>query len=335
MQLRVVVLALLLLTSAGVIVAFRSQAEALRAGAPFALDHVFIVIEENHEYDQIIGNPAAPHINTLAQQYGLATSYFAVTSPSEGNYVAMLGGESYGIEDDGPYTAHTIDQLNIVDQLERAGLRWGGFFQSMPVPAFTQPCAPTPCGGDAGSLYASRHNGFLNFSDINNNPERLQHLVPITDLDLDLAAGSIPNFSVIVPDNCHNMHGDPPHCPDRGKPGSDADNQLIAEGDAYLGDLIGRVTKATFWNQGNNAIIVVWDEGTTSASCCATPRGGGHLPAIVATSHGPRGLKDPTHYNHYSLLRTVQLAFGLPCLEMSCDFEHVKPMLPLFSASTG
>src|SRR5215469_7547144 len=66
-------------------------------------DHVFVVVEENHGFSDVIGNPAAPNLNALARQFGLATSYFGVSHPSEPNYVALLGGSSFGIADDNPY----------------------------------------------------------------------------------------------------------------------------------------------------------------------------------------------------------------------------------------
>jgi acid phosphatase len=76
--------------SAGGEPAARAVSAALTAFPQY--DHVFLIINENHNYNQIIGNPAAPIINALAKDYGLATSYTGVSDPSEPNYVAMLGG---------------------------------------------------------------------------------------------------------------------------------------------------------------------------------------------------------------------------------------------------
>ncbi len=65
--------------------------------------HIFVIVEENHAYNQVIGNPKAPNINRLAQTYGLATKYYGVVHPSEGNYIALLGGSTFGIHDDDAY----------------------------------------------------------------------------------------------------------------------------------------------------------------------------------------------------------------------------------------
>ncbi len=105
----------------------------------------------------------------------------------------------------------------------------------------------------------------------------------------------------------------------------------MATGDAYLGRLVHDITSASFWERGNNAVVIVYDEGNDSAGCCGASPGGGKVASIVVTSHGPRGLRDATAYNHYSLLATLQHTFGLGCLQATCDSSAVTPMTPLFT----
>jgi phospholipase C len=110
-------------------IAFVTVAGASAASAAFPhYNHVFLLIEENHNYNQIIGNPAAPEINALAKDYGLATRYSSVADPSEPNYVVMLGGSAFGIESDEPYffPGHTVEAPNLMSQLDEAGLSWKG-----------------------------------------------------------------------------------------------------------------------------------------------------------------------------------------------------------------
>src|SRR5215831_15327497 len=97
-------------------------------------DHVFVLIDENHGFGQIIGNPAAPEINSLAQAYGLATRYSGTSDPSEPNYVAMLGGSDFGITNDDPwfFPGQTVDADNLMSQLEAAGKTWRGYLQDLP-----------------------------------------------------------------------------------------------------------------------------------------------------------------------------------------------------------
>lgn len=288
-------------------------------------DHIFVIVEENHGYNQIIGNPAAPAINRLAKTYGLATNYTGVADPSAPNYVALIGGNSYGIADDNSYYTHTINHPSVVNQLEDAGLTWKGYFQSIPYAGFRGTCYPSHCNGvpDSDVLYASKHNGFPYFAYIQQHPAELEKMVPINTLQTDLNAGTVPNFDFIVPDQCHDMHGSPPFCIDSATPRSYMDNALVGIGDAYANNLVQEITGSSIWSKGTNAIVITWDEGNNAHS---------RIPAIVITNHGPRGLKDNTSYNHYSLLLTIEKAFGLGCLQHTCD-SNVQPMVPLFATS--
>jgi hypothetical protein len=287
-------------------------------------NHILVLVEENQGYEQIIGNSHAPIINQLARTYGLATHYTGVGDPSAPNYVAILGGNTYGIADDNAYYTHTIRQPSLVDQLEGAGLSWKGYFQSMPYPGFKGLCFPVKCDGapDISPLYAAKHNGFPYFAHIQQDARELRKMVPMTELDQDLQSGQLPNFSFIVPDQCHDMHGAPPFCVDDGTSGSVTDNFLVGQGDTYAGSLMKTITSSSLWSQGNNALVITWDEGDMATSRIVT---------IVITNHGPRGLQDGTPYTHYSLLLTIEESFGLGCLQHTCDARTVKPMVPLFA----
>jgi len=313
---------------------FLLVASAQAASVP-RYNHIFLIILENHGYLQIIGNPAAPNINALADTYGSATSYFGVSSPSEPNYVAMLGGNFFGIADDNAYYgADAVNKPSLMSQMEAAHLHWKGYFQGMPYAGFRGICYPVRCGlvPDVDELYASKHNGIANFVSIQASNTEFAKMVPLPQLSNDLANG-LPNFVYIVPDLCHDMHGAPPFCNDSGNPGDNLDNHLVSQGDAFVGQVVDQITDSSFWSSGNNAIVVTFDEGADgdTTGCCDANPGSGQVVAIVITSHGPRGLKDNTPYNHYSLLQTFQKAFGLGCLEFTCDTANVTPMAPLFA----
>jgi phospholipase C len=283
-------------------------------------DHIFLVMMENHSYNEVIGSPLTPNINALAKTYGLATSYFGVTHPSEPNYVASIGGSYFGIQDDNPYTTHTINAPSLASQLDDAGLTWKTYQQSLPSVGYLGTRWPTT----GPTLYASKHNPFLNFASVQNSPTDLQKIVPDTQLTADLNAGYVPNFSYIVPDQCHDMHG---------TTGCSGDSTLLPEGDAYVANTVNAIMSSPAWAQGNNAIVVTWDEddfSATNAGCCDSSPGGGHVATIVIANHGARGVTDGTPYNHYSLLQTIQIAFHLGCLQNTCDTANVTPMAALF-----
>jgi hypothetical protein len=289
-------------------------------------DHVFLVIGENHKFDQIIGNPAAPIINALAANYGLATQYSGVSDPSEPNYVAMLGGSDFGIASDDPYffPGQNVDADNLMSQLDRAGKTWRAYFQDMPYPGYRGYCFPGKCNGipDSDTQYVVKHNGIPNFTNMQ-TPAEWAKQMPLAQLEEDLESGDVPNFGYVVADECHDMHGAPPWCVDSGNPGDIADNWLVSQGDAFIGQIVNLVTSSKFWGKGNNAIVVTFDEGDTPQDLVST---------VVITSHGPRGLQDATPYDHYSLLATLQQNFGLGCLLNSCTATPMTPLLQVTGA---
>jgi hypothetical protein len=317
-----------LLLAAGLAVPQFSRAQA----AP-TFSHVYVIMEENSNYEDIIGNTAdMPYVNQLAQQYSFAANYYGVTHPSEPNYVAFTAGDFFGLHADDP--SKRFDAQNIVDQLEAKGLTWATYQQGLPAVGSTVDQAPATGSG----LYVKKHDPFLLFNDVLNNPKRLQNIKPIDALATDLNSGSAPNFAFIVPDECHDMHGVSPSAsvsygmPWCGYPPNFVINHaLFQAADSYLQQLVTTIMTSKAWT-ADSAIVVTWDESESSgqttpnrgyadaAGCCASPPGdgGGRVPTIVITN-------TPTHsvslkpYNHYSLLRTIEDNFGLSCLANACN----------------
>jgi hypothetical protein len=327
--------------------------------------HIFIIIEENHGYRQIIGNRNAPNLNRLAGTYGLARQFFGVVHPSEANYIAMIGGDTFGIHDDDAwyckpgatdgycaaaarirtYADHTVVAKSLVDQMSEHHLSWKGYYEDIPAPgskAILYPDPRHPVPGSPNGLYASKHNGFINFKTVQEDPNLEQKLVGFDQLYRDLSSGQAPNYSHIVPNQCNEMHGlDDPLAPAECQLRND--NGRIARGDKLIGDLVGRIQSSPIWTgDANAAIVITFDEdnGQTAGpqGCCgydpssAANFGGGHVPTVVITNHGPRALVDDTPYNHYSQLRTVEEALGIAeYLGHAKDIASgVKPMTPLF-----
>ena len=325
--------------------------------------HIFVIMEENKDYDQIVAGPDAPNLARLAKTYGDAAQFYGEVHPSEGNYVALLGGDTFGIHDDDPwyckpgttdptcagarwegaYSDHTVHGAGLGDQLLAAGLTWKGYYQNLPAPGSLAYIATDPKMDDGTrntALYASKHAGFVNFASVQTDPDRAERLVGFDRLDADLASGNLPNFALIVPNQCNEMHGlmgphVPLNCFAPNKTG------LIRRGDAEAGRLVEAIEKTPAWGAADNfAIVITFDEGTAgvrSGCCGVTPTapsnfGGGHIPTIVITNHGPRGLADATPYNHYSLLRTIEDAFGISeHLRHAAETDKgVAPMARLF-----
>ena len=270
-------------------------------------DHIFVIIDENKDFGAIIDPAAAPNISALAKTYGNATNFFAEAHPSEPNYIALVSGDTFGVTDDG---YHTFNSPNLAAQLTKAGISWKGYYESIPAPGSEAP---------RGGLYAFKHSGFMNFASVRNDPDRAAHIVGFDRLESDLATGSLPSFALIVPNLCNDMHG-APSCPD--------DSALIRRGDAVIGNLVRSIQATNAWKSADNfAVVITFDESENK-----TEPGGGHIPTIVVTNHGPRGKSDNTPYTHYSLLRTIEDAFRIDQYLGHAASSSVKPMVPLFAA---
>jgi Phosphoesterase family len=310
-------------------------ASAQSSSAMPRLDHVFLIMEENNGFTDVIGNPAAPNLNYLAKTFGLATHYYGLSqSSSETNYTGLLGGNIFDVRSDDAYWKNKVEAPSLISQLDQAHISWKAYLQALPHPNYEGICYPERCNGapDSDPLYVSKHDAIQNFTTSWNTAD-WDRQVPITELPADLKSGHVPSFSYIVPDECHDMHGDPPYCLDSGNIKDPQNQHLVSVGDAYLGQLVSEITNATFWAKGNNAIAITYDNGDTAAGCCDASPGGGPIATIVITSHGPRGVQDATPSNHYSLLSSIQHTFGLGCLQFTCDTANVKPLTPLFAVT--
>ena len=338
---------------------------AVRGDAFSSIHNIFVIVLENHSQSGVIGDANAPTITSLAKQYASASSYYGVTHPSEPNYVAMISGSNWWTNNDNP--ANRFDHRNLVDQLETANKSWAAYMEALPTNDVTADYWPS----SSAALYASKHNPFVLFDDIRSNPARLARIKPYTALATDLQKQSTtPNFSFIVPDQCNDMHGgvytavdghpETP-CP-YGSANDDAnDAALKQKADAFVKTTVDEIMASPAWKGGKAAIFIVSDEGDytgnktnggwdSPAGCCDSPvlpagaadvnaawpggvYGGGLVPAIVIVNQGGKsgGYTSTTPYNHYSLLATIEDAWGLPNLAYAADSAQVTPMTEFFS----
>jgi hypothetical protein len=215
---------------------------------------------------------------------------------------------------------------SLVDQLAEKGLSWKGYFESLPGAgslAYRWPSPEKPIPGKPDSLYAAKHNGFMTFKSVQTSPDRARRIVGFDALEHDLKVGAVPNFAHIVPNQCNDMHGLKGHDVPADCTGKESAG-LIARADRTAAQIVTEIMASPTWKgPANNAIVITFDENDDDRAspkpdgCCGSGTGdpsnpgGGWIPTIVVTNHGPRGLKDATPYNHYSLLRTIEDALGL------------------------
>ena len=239
---------------------------------------------ENEESTSVIGNSAAPYINGLANSYGLATQYYAVSHPSLPNYLALTAGSTFGISSD--CTTCWVNSSSLADQIEASGRSWKAYMEGMPSACFV---------GDAYP-YMQKHDPWIYYNDIRTNPARCgAHVVPFSQFAADLSGGSAPNYVWITPNMCNDMH-----------------DCSIATGDSFLSQQVPGILNSSAFRNGG-VLFITWDEGSTGAGCC-TDAAGGRVVTLVISPLGRTGFQSSTAETHYSLLRTIEDSWNLPRL---------------------
>ena len=204
--------------------------------------------------------------------------------------------------------------------------------QGVPVPAIG---SQSDANGDIVYLYAVKHNPFVYFRSVQEGTNPRNSLANVAGFDgagglyQDLGSNRVPDFSFIAPNQCNDQHG-------RGNAGAfcnyDEDDNgtqtglnqaLILQGDVTVQRIVTAIKKSEAWHDGKNAIVIVWDENDYTA----TPN---QVLLIVDTNYGDSGVKSSQPYNHFSLLKTLESAFDLPCLNHACD-SGVNVMTDLFA----
>jgi hypothetical protein len=245
-------------------------------GVP-AFAHVFVIVFENKQEQEVIGSAEAPTFNAMAQRYARLTHYTAVTHPSLPNYLALVSGSTQGIRSD--CTTCIVDGRNLADSLDKAGRAWKAYAEGLPRPGFT---------GASSGLYAKKHMPFLYFRDIVKSNARRRRVVPLTQIDVDLRRNTLPAFGLIVPNLCNSMHD----CP-------------VATGDKWLAAVLPPLLQLP-----KTVVFVVFDEGTSVP-------GGNHVAALALGTEVLAGASFTRPTGHYGLLRTIETAWGLPLLGRS------------------
>lgn len=314
--------------------------------------HVFVVNLENKGYDETFGPASpAPYLSReLRAQGQLLTQYYGTAHNSLPNYIAQISGQGPNPQTQadcqyytdfvrtgtappqqavGAGCVYPATVRTVADQLEAAGLTWKGYMEDM-----GSPCRhPEPNAQDdtqqaeVGDQYAARHNPFVYFRSITDSPSCVRNDVDLSQLTSDLTeVSTTPNLSYITPNLCDDGHDSP--CVD-GRPGG------LETADAWLQRWIPKVLASPAF-QEDGLLVVTFDEADTGSpdgadACCGegpgpnSPlpgiygMGGGRIGAVVVSPFVEPGSSNDTAYNHYSLLRTVEDAFGLAPLGYATD----------------
>jgi len=254
-------------------------------------DHVFLIMMENTDYGQLIGDSKdAPYMNSLASRGAVLANYQAIYHPSDENYLAIAGGDAFVRR--GVYFPNIqVAARNLGDLLEAAGKTWRTYEEGM----------GTPCNTTTryDKNYEPDDAPFILFRDIQRNPARCRaHLVDLHEWPRDLKhVATTPVFAWLAADDY-----DDGEIPGNGSP------QSLQVQDAWLRATLEPLFDSPAWREQRSLLILTWDESDTTAN--------NHIPTIVLGSRQTvkSGYLSGIRYDHYSTARTIEAALGLPAM---------------------
>jgi hypothetical protein len=256
-------------------------------------ERILIVVMENAGGDAVLRNA---DFAALAARGTRFEGSRAVAHPSQPNYLALVAGDTF-VDDDG---VHDLDATNVVDLLEAKGITWGAYLEGWP-----GGCSPAgQATGPDHLRYVRKHDPFISFDDIRDDPARCDRLVAGGQLTADLDAGTLPQYAFYVPDLGHDGH----------------DTSVAVAGRWLRGFLDPLLDDPRL---AGTLVVVTYDEGSGGADPSGQP--------IFTLAIGPGatpGAVDPTPVDHFSVLRTVEENWGLGTLGRHDETAVPLPLTP-------
>ncbi|MEY9848815.1 hypothetical protein ABH940_005919 [Streptacidiphilus sp. BW17] len=273
-------------------------------------DHVFMVMMENTDYSAVMNDPTdTPFMHSLMSQGATLNNYHGVYHPSDENYLAIAGGDTY--TNGATYWPNiNSPEQNLGDTLDAAGKSWKTYEQGM----------GTPCNTTTqyDAKYEPDDAPFINYTDISGNASRCAaHLFDTTQLTTDLkSAATTPNFSWIAADDYYD-----------GEASGNGNTTSLQTQDTWLKQTLTPVLDSPAWTTQKSLLILTWDEDTSNPD--------NHVLAVVDGSQGtvPAGTTSSSRYDHYSTARTIESALGLPGL--TANDTYATPLNDAFVPSSG
>lgn len=268
-------------------------------------DHVFVFYFENEDYRSVIGQTKrAPYINSLLPHASVLADFFAEEHPSDGNYLALAGGSTFGIPLTDPLEEnplYTIHAPYLGAEIDAAHETWADFLQS----------AEGPCDDTVHGYYWNDDLPELYFAGVRDRPAYCAaHVLPLEALASDLrSTATTPNFAWIGANDCDDMEG----CG-------------IRAGDRFLQQELEAIMRSPAWRTQRSLAIITFDEDGYDHQ--HPPQ---RVPTIILGSHGVRGgYVSHVRYTHYSLLRTIEAALGLG-RTLTANDRWAQPVADVFA----
>lgn len=274
------------------------------------VNHVFVIIEENHSWSTILKNHDAPYINNeLLKKGAYASNYHNISPtlgelhPSELNYISIEAGtvkfSDYTFTtDNGASTQNsTASTQHLVTLLEKNGYSWK---------AYEEGISGNECPIQSSGDYAAKHDPFVFFHDVSGNPPSTdnkycqQHIRPLSELAEDIETGNLPNYVFITPNLQHDMH-----------------NGTIAQADTWLAQQVPTIMNSPQFKK-DGALFITWDEGSEKQD--DNKERNDPIGMIILSPFAKKNYTDTTMYSHASLLKTIEEIFQIkPLLGLAND----------------
>jgi hypothetical protein len=246
--------------------------------APQPIQHVLLIVFENANAADALAQPYMGGLvnNGYAAYLG---NYYAITHPSQPNYIALTAGDTFGITDD---NNHDLSVGHLGDLLEAQGLSWKVYAEDYPGNCFT--------GAQSGN-YVRKHNPFISFTNVNTNAARCNaHIVNASQFWRDQQNGQLPAYALYIP-NLQN----------------DGHDTSVSFADNWLSSTFGPLFSSDAFWAINPLVILTFDE---DADQVPDPTNNQVYTALFGNTVA-NGTISEQNYNHYSLLNLVERIFNL------------------------
>ena len=253
------------------LIALALASSAARGADVPSVKRVAIVVFENANYSDVV---RTPFFSELAREGALATQFIAETHPSQGNYIALTAGDMHGVHNDSNVD---LGVRHIGDLLEEAGKTWKVYAENYPGRCFT--------GAFSGD-YARKHNPFISFTNVSHDAARCANIVDASELATDIEAGTLPDYLFYIPNQKNDGH-------DTG----------IAYADRWFSGKFKPLLQDRRFMDGMLLIATYDESGPLSAQ--------NQIYTTLVGDMVRPGAQFTARADHYSLLRTIELALGL------------------------
>jgi acid phosphatase len=261
--------------------------------------HVVVVIEENHGYERIIGNPDAAFINELAARGALLTNSHGIQHPSQPNYLALFSGSTQGVTDDRDVPGTPLNGPNLGAALIAKGYTFAGYSEGLP--------AIGSLSLAAGGIYARKHNPWSNWQSDNPGPNQLPAKVNRRLADFPSAFEALPTVAFVVPSLMNDEHGN----------GQTTDANLIRASNHWLKRHFAAY--ASWAIAHDSLLIVTWDEDSYTKA--------NWIPTILVGAQVKPGRYDQA-LTHYNVLRMIEELYDLPLAGASANAAPIASAVP-------